>query len=257
MTSPRRLRAPREHGAVLADPSVDQVGQLLAKNQQVLASFTGDFLGRSWTDLREQARRELLEAAAAYHRSQDEPVPQFSSHRILMAGHQPELFHPGVWAKNFALRGLARRHEAAPVNLIVDNDTAKSAILKLPVRAEPEPYVGSIPFDHWSGEIPYEELSVQDEALFARLPEEAAPILQAWNLPALLPEFWSLARQQATPRIGERFAGARRALERRWGCHNLEVPVSWVCQTNAFAWFAGHLLTQLPRLHATYNDCLR
>jgi hypothetical protein len=53
--------------------------------------------------------------------------------------------------------------------------------------------------------------------------------------------------------LGERFAAARRALERRWGCHNLEVPVSRLCGTEAFAWFAAHLLCELPRFHALYN----
>ena len=36
--------------------------------------------------------------------------------------------------------------------------------------------------------------------------------------------------------IGASFAAARRDLERRWGCHNLEVPLSLVCGGEAFAW---------------------
>jgi hypothetical protein len=57
--------------------------------------------------------------------------------------------------------------------------------------------------------------------------------------------------------LGERSASARRAFERRWGCHNLEVPVSRVCRTEPFAWFACHLLAHLPRFHALYNDAVR
>src|SRR5439155_12720662 len=57
--------------------------------------------------------------------------------------------------------------------------------------------------------------------------------------------------------LGERFASARRALERNWGCANLEVPVSRVCRTEPFAWFACHLLTQLPRFHELYNGIVR
>src|SRR5262249_34786438 len=67
--------------------------------------------------------------------------------------------------------------------------------------------------------------------------------------------FWLEAVRQGgrTPLLGERFAAARRAFERRWGCHNRELPVSRVCQTEPFAWFATHLLTELPRVHAVYN----
>ena len=47
---------------------------------------------------------------------------------------------------------------------------------------------------------------------------------------------------------------AHRALERRWGCHNLEVPLSALCRTEAFAQFAAHILTDLPRFQTAYND---
>ena len=55
------------------------------------------------------ARREVLEAAR--QRAPTRTLP------LLLAGHQPELAHPGVWVKNFALNGLAtqaRRHAASP-----------------------------------------------------------------------------------------------------------------------------------------------
>ena len=55
---------------------------------------------------------------------------------------------------------------------------------------------------------------------------------------------------------GEGFAAARREFERRWGCRNLEVTVGDLCETAAFARFACHLLSELPRFHATYNDVL-
>jgi hypothetical protein len=57
--------------------------------------------------------------------------------------------------------------------------------------------------------------------------------------------------------LGERFARARRGWERRWGCHNIEVPVSRISQTDSFAGFACHLLAELPRFHAIYNECVR
>ena len=54
----------------------------------------------------------------------------------LVAGHQPELFHPGVWFKNFALHRLAHQHGALPINLVVDTDTAKPATLARTGRGE-------------------------------------------------------------------------------------------------------------------------
>src|SRR5205823_1068847 len=55
----------------------------------------------------------------------------------------------------------------------------------------------------------------------------------------------------------ERFVAARRTLERQWGCHNLELPLSRLCRSDSFARFALHLLANLERFHHIYNDVLR
>ncbi len=45
----------------------------------------------------------------------------------------------------------------------------------------------------------------------------------------------------------------RRHREREWGCHNLELTVSRLSQTEAFARFARHILDDLPRFRESYN----
>ncbi len=261
--SVRQVKAPREDGAVVAEPPLADVGRLLRHNRQILAEGGPEVFGRPWHELREQARRAVLAAARAYLREAGEPVPSADGVALLMAGHQPELFHPGVWVKNFALHGLARTHGGVAVNLVVDNDTAKSASLRLPIVAVPlppttdaPPHLGSVAFDRWTAEAPWEERTVQDEALFASFAER---VQTSWNFEPLLPDFWREVLRQAkrTPLVGERLVAARRALERRWGCHNLEVPVSAVCRTEPFARFACHLLSDLPRLHEAYNGAVR
>src|SRR5262249_3806976 len=159
---------------------------------------------------------------------------------LVVAGHQPELFHPGVWVKNFALAGMARRHGVTAVNLVVDNDTVKSTSLRLPSPATAAvawPHAVTIPFDRWTGEIPYEERRVLDGDEFAGFAEQAGRVLSGWNYKPLLATFWPevLRQSQRTQLLGERFASARRAFERRWGCHNLEVTVSDLCRTRTFA----------------------
>jgi hypothetical protein len=259
---PRRLRAPRQSGAFVAEPPLDHVGALLAANRTTLAGQAASLFGRPWAELRRQARQAALAAARAYHQQAGEPVPDLVTDSLLLAGHQPELFHPGVWVKNFALNGLARAHQATPLNLVVDNDTAKTTSLRLPDlgnASEPFPHLTSIAFDRWSGEVPYEERTIQDEALFADLPAEAAAVLGEWDFTPLLASFWQEVRTQAarSRMLGESLVAARRVFERRWGCHNLELPVSLLCQTEPFAMFACHLLADLPRFHGIYNACVQ
>lgn len=267
LSVPRRLRAPRQDGAFVADPPLDEAGTLLADNRQLLSVPGFDIFGRSWANLRVHARRAVFEAAQQYLVSAGESVPAFTDTAtnplpILMAGHQPELYHPGVWVKNFALNALARRHRCVPLNLVVDNDSAKNNALRVPVLGGAEEaertHLQAIPFDAGVDEAPYEERRVHDERWFAEFPERSAAAFKGWGFEPMLRPFWADVSAQAkrTMLLGERFAAARRAWERRWGCHNLEVPVSAVCQTEPFAWFACHLLANLTRFHAVYNDCV-
>jgi hypothetical protein len=261
---PRRLRAPAEDGAVLADPPLEEAGPIISANRNRFGNLEISLLGRPLRELRSEGRRSALAAAVAYLREAHEPPPVRLDSSLIMAGHQPELFHPGVWAKNFALNGLASHYDATPLNLIVDNDTAKSPVLPTPgpvdERAENGSWIAlELPFDARTPDVAYEERLVQDEGLFCSLPERAAPVIQTWGFSTLLPAFWKEALRQAarTALLGERFAGARRVFERSWGCHNLEVPLSHLCRTDAFAWYAAHLICNFERFHSIHNEMLR
>jgi len=88
---PRRLRAPGQNGAVLAEPPFANVGDLLVQNRKLLSDSTTGLLGRSWRSLRAEARRTAVETAHQYMLASGEPVPSYGCDSIIAAGHQPEL----------------------------------------------------------------------------------------------------------------------------------------------------------------------
>lgn len=250
-----RLKAPRDHGAILAYPPLTEVGSLLAVNAARLGSANVALQGRPLRDLRSLAHAETIAAARAYLSEASEPVPDFIGDAIILAGHQPELFHPGVWIKNFALQSLAKKHRAVPLNVVIDNDAVKATALRLPYDTQ----LAKVPFDSWQSDAPCEDRVVQDENLFASLPSRVEPLVQDWPFRPLLFNWWSevLRQRQRTPLLGERLAAGRRSLERAWGRQPFEVPLSRVCETEAFAWFVVHVLRELPRFHADYNAAVR
>jgi hypothetical protein len=167
-----------------------------------------------------------------------------------------------VWVKNFALAGLARRHGGIAVNLLVDNDTLKSTSLRVPVPASPDvprPHAVTIAFDRWQPEVPFEERQVADAGLFASFGDRVSEAQRGWGYEPIVRTFWQgvLRHVRSCGLIGAAFAAARRDLERQWGCHNLEVPLSIVCAGEGFAFFAGALLDDLPRFVDAYNDIVR
>ena len=138
----RRLRAPQEDRAALIDPPLEQVSDLVERNRRNQNQHGCDFHGRSLAEIGRMARAELLAAArrwaAQYREVPSEPVDPAGL--IYLAGHQPQMFHPGVWFKNFTLGQLAGRHGATAINLIVDNDVLSDASLRVPGGSVLEPH---------------------------------------------------------------------------------------------------------------------
>jgi hypothetical protein len=250
MPPPRRFRAPAGNGEVLADPGFDAVGRLVDENRRKLDRDDVVIGGLPLRELRRLARREVLELVSP-------PVATGGLDRpLLLAGHQPELSHPGVWVKNFALNGLARRLGGTPLHLIVDNDTLKSTSLRFPVFRDRDPASvrsRAVQFDRLDGETPYEDRPVLDEELFRTFPDRAAPLWQNWGFEPLLAKCWTAPNGT----IGERFTAIRRRREREWDCDNLELPVGRLARTEAFARFVRHVLTDITRFRDVYNAALR
>src|SRR5690606_25616852 len=107
-------------------------------------------------------------------------------------------------------------------------------------------------------EVPYAEWSVRDAETFRSFPDRVHATLGGLVSDPILDEFWPHVEEfsRATDLVGLRFALARRKLEATRGVRNAEVPLSRLCETEAFGWFTCHLLADLPRFHRVHNDAL-
>ena len=258
-TSYRRLRAPQDDGSRLVEPPLTEIAPVLQSNRAAL-SADYDMQGRSLSDLRQDARCSLLAAAQAHvaqyahvlHRSFDDDAPVF------LTGHQPQLFHPGVWLKNFLAGHLAQQHGGVAVHVIIDADLLAAPSIRVPSGSVKTPRWQTIEFDASAERMPAEERSLVDNDRFAsfgqRIQDALAPLVDD----PLVANFWPrvMEQRQTTRNIGQCFARARHALELDWGSATLEVPQSTVCSFDAFRWLVVHLLTDLPRLWQIHNDAL-
>jgi hypothetical protein len=225
----------------------------------MLAGEDFDCQGRSRRQLAAQARAELLRLARAHTaRYRDAPSPLAAGAPLLLAGHQPELFHAGVWFKNFLLDSFARRHNAVALNLVVDNDRCKSASLSVPTGTMESPGRETVPLDAPAEPTPWEERAIVDEPLFYGAADSVKHAIGPFIPDPLIGDMWPLVveRAAATGRLGAALAEGRHAYEGQRGLATLELPISRVSQLEAFAWFAAHLLAQLPRVWDVYNSAL-
>ncbi len=258
----RRLRAPADDGGLLIDPPWGELRDLAGSNAGHLSSWDYNVQGRAASRLRVQARREAAGLASEFLRrhglSDVSPPGDDLDRPLIVTGHQPELFHPGVWVKNFAAANLARSVGGVALNLNVDNDIPKAAAIRVPTVGDGGLRTVPVEFDDWRGEIPYEDWKVADEGMFASFGTRARDALAGAVADPLIDDFWprAIRRRDDVDTIGLRFSLARREIEASWGFHNLEIPLGRLCQTDSFLWFASHLLAQLPRYQQIHNTCL-
>ena len=260
-----RLRAPSHDGGLLAAPSLDQAVALVDANARRAAAWEYDFQGRPARWLSSAVRRQAVEASREFlaEIGLSSPVSPGEGSGdlddLVVTGHQPEMFHPGVWVKNFAAAGIAARRGSVALNLVIDDDIPKSASIRVPYREDGRLVVRRMEFDRWEGEAPYEDLPVRDEETFATFGVRVQEALDGLVEEPLVEDYWpevARYRESGFP-LGLRLAAARRRIESAWGIENLEVPFSRLCQTEGFQWFASHLLAHLPRFQAVHNQALR
>jgi hypothetical protein len=276
----RRYRAPQGDGETLIDPSRSELATIVASNRRQLSGVCYDVAGRCLSELSTSARRGLLDAAIRYtgqYRSLPEsitgllpesrqpgldprseiaypkPLPPF-----VFSGHQPQLFHPGVWYKNFVLGSLAKEVNGVGVHLSIDSDLCRSAAIRVPAGSAREPRLEVVSFDLAGPAIPYEERLIRDRATFRQFGVRVKQMVACLVDDPLIDQLWPLVVEQADhcPNVGTALAQGRHRLEAAWRNETLELPQSVVCQLPEFAWFIVYLLINLPRFRQAYNRAL-
>ena len=263
----RRLSAPRDDNEVLAIPPLAEMPATVAKNCEQIATWDVSVLGRPLAELRRLARKEALSAATQFVGqvfnlpAQSWPGENLPHMPLIVGGHQPELFHPGVWAKNFVLNDLAKSARGIGLHLIVDNDAITSTSIAVPVGSREQPRIEHIPFDTDANSAPWEEATLRDEKLFRSFPDRVTAALSCWPIEPMLPTIWpaAIARlprtaEQPRPRLADLLTVVRHEAERRAGLSHLELPISQLCETESFGWFVCSLLSDPRRTHTVYNE---
>ncbi|MEX0610693.1 MAG: hypothetical protein WD229_01120 [Pirellulales bacterium] len=260
----RILRAPQGDGEKLIEPPLPSLPEVVVQNRRQLAQIEYDVQGRSLADLSASARLALVERATAYTREYRDVPDRWRRSAstadvpFLLSGHQPQLFHPGVWYKNFVLGALGRRLNGVAVHLLIDSDLCRSASIRVPTGTLQQPRVEAVPYDQPTAEVPYEERGIRDFATLASFSVRVATLIRPLVREPLVESLWPLTLEcnPEQSNLGLRLAQGRHALEATWHSETLELPQSAVCQLPEFAWFVAHVLAHLPRFWSAYNDAL-
>ncbi len=254
-----RFRAPSEDGEKLAVPRWRDWPDLVESNRRQLGDKSAEILGRPIAELAQKTRGAVI-AAAAQHTAQylDSRFEVDPQSPLIATGHQPELYHPGVWLKNAAAAELAKQCGGVALNVVIDSDLARSPAIRVPTIDNGAAAYTPVAFDRDESRIPHEERRVVDPELLdsfaARVADAGSTVLKS----PLLSGWWPsvVGRCRASGFLSRGIAEARHRLEDDWGIHLLQAPLSTLAETPGFLWLVAALIHEHQRVPSVYNECL-
>ncbi len=253
------FRAPGSDFGLLAIPQLSEWPEMAARNHQLLSQPEIQFGGRSLVELRRSARFSFVECSKIWNPGAGVQSPN-ALHKDaiwIMTGHQPELYHPGVWAKNFAVAAIAKAANAVGVNLVADTDQLKSTRIKVPSGSlHSNPKTVEVPFDQTDDGRPYETWNIVDEALFDGFAQNLRDALTPDVADPLATEIWPLMKQVQDESGARRISLARQQIEQEWGYGLLESPMSLWADSPVVRHMFCMILADLPRFHAIHDEYL-
>ena len=275
----RPYRTPRAPNSHLCDPPLHQWSDIADRNQAHLEGFDTTVAGMPLRELRQLAQRELLQSVLAYQATRPGASPSKPSDvvdaskpishssirthgekrhaRLIVGGHQPEMFHAGVWFKNAMLAKMAKETDSVTIHLQIDHDLCRSLAIKVPGRDEQGKLrLQSIEVEPLAFSQPWETLPANDLASWRSFEERVALVSEGLlKEEPLLRRAWkdAVAIAEQGVGVGEALSWARYRVERTHGWTNQEVPFSRVAERQAFGYFVCDIVSDLPRFHQGYH----
>jgi len=229
-------KAPPRDGQILLWPEPKQILADTLHNHQILNAAAVMVQNVPLSELRRR-QRELLQI--------DESAP------ILASGHQVELYHPGVWAKDALVSAAAEKLNGIGLHIAVDTDQPKHLTLRWPGLAIPitdDPRLGTAA---WTGLLaaPSRERTREIASAMAEYEWKSQPELFGW-----IGEWINLLRE-ATP-LSAAMTSACDFVDDVIGLKVRRLPASARLSSAPYLALAYHLLALAGETAGHYNSAL-
>jgi hypothetical protein len=231
-------KAPTEDGQVLLWPPPDELLRDTEQNHRRLGCADSVLVqGMPLPELRRRMREWVG------HREQDRP--------LLAMGHQTELYHAGVWAKNALLDAAATRLGGRAYQFAVDTDEPKHLKLRWPGGSAP--LTDDETPAEWSG-----LLAAPSPAHLACVAETFERAASRWDFRPLVPDFLASLRRLAleSANLPTALTNALHELDWSLGLRHDAMLFSPLCQAQPYLLLAYHVLSRADSFAADYNAAL-
>jgi len=259
-----KYRAPLQNESYLCEPAASTWGTHAARSWERLYDKIR-WSGLELNEIREETRHDAIRLSHCNTNSCTGLAHGGAkqSKRWYVGGHQPELFHPGVWFKNFILFEAAQRQGAVSLNVVIDHDSSSPVSLTVPsLKTSGELALQTIAVANTSSDllianVPWELTIDRGQMDWAKFEGEIVGLATRLGIeqPIISTIIPMIQRAVAlgTP-VGKAIAGARHQIERAWGIDNHEVLFSQLAQGRGFSAFVFEIISQLEGFREIYNS---
>ncbi|MCC6422837.1 MAG: hypothetical protein IT447_05110 [Phycisphaerales bacterium] len=234
-------KAPTEDGQILIWPPPDQILEQTGRNNRLLSEAKSPIQGVALSALRQRQRQWLG------HERADRP--------IIATGHQSELYHPGVWAKNILIDLVAQRLGGDGVHVAVDSDEPKHLNVRWPGGSEPLTDDPQLSTAAWSG-----LLEGPTPAYLDHIEGHLRRSAQGWGFAStmmiwpFLQSMRKLAMESAGLSAG--LINAMHQLDWELGLKHHALAASPVWESAPYLLFVHHLMAMAGEFATQYNGAL-
>jgi len=233
-----RWKAPAADGELLIWPAVDELLRDTLENRQRLSS-------------------------AASVRIQNVPLPELRSRMrgwlghdsdspVIGTGHQTELYHPGVWAKDALIDAAATRLGGKAIHFAVDTDEPKHLQLRFPGGSVP--LLDEIYRDaRWAALLP-----PPTPAHLADIERTLKDASTNWSFDSMLGQFLANLKRQAMEDVNlpAALTDSVHSLDWKLGLRHHAMLASPIWMSEPYLVFVHHVLARIDAFSADYNAAL-
>ena len=186
---------PKNNKEVFLEPAIEHIPELVLGNRRKIHGYKFEINGIPFQVLRDKTRMDVLRQAVCYTNRiksliRKDPSGQRRYERtgmqkdtsvqaaqdklcineltldyetiknipIIQTGHEPILYHPGIWIKNHLAHYLVKKLGGISVNMIVDNDACNMGFMYVPILSEKSASVGKVALVRNKDHVAYEEM---------------------------------------------------------------------------------------------------
>ena len=195
---------PKNNREVFLEPAIEHIPELALENRRKISGYKFEINGVPFQILRDKTRMEVLRQAACYtngiksllrkdtsglclyvrNSTQSNTINELTldyeavkNIPIVQTGHEPILYHPGIWIKNHLAHYLVKIVGGISVNMIVDNDACNMGFMYVPILSEISTSVGKVAFVKNKDHVAYEEIVFDDFKPILQFKKEVIDLL--------------------------------------------------------------------------------